>query len=129
MSGSDGGLGLYWGARYTRSWFTTLAGMPLLSGIYFSVIEGTGTWVVLVSLLVVVVAVLWLVPLAAVGLTGIRLVSARRLVHWTEVASVLEPGADDEAVRLELTGGRVMRVPGVPPSAARALRSLHAAQR
>jgi hypothetical protein len=129
MSGSDLGLGPYWGAHYSRSWFTTLAGMPLLAGIYFSVIVGTRTWVVLVLLLVVLLAVVWLVPLAVVGHAGVRLVPARRLVQWTEVASVLEPGADDEAVRLELTGGRVLPVPGVPPSAAPALRSLHAAQR
>jgi hypothetical protein len=123
------GLGPYWGARYTRTWFTTLAGLPVLWGIYFSVLGGTQAWVVLVPLLVVVVAVIWAVPLAVVGGEGVRLLPTGRFVPWSEVASVLEPGPGDESVRLELAGGRVLRVPGVPPGAAPVLRSVHAARR
>lgn len=129
MGGRDSGLGPYWGARYTRTWFTTLAGLPVLCGIYFSVLGGTRAWVVLVPLLVVVVAAIWAVPLAVVGTGGIRLVPARRVVAWTDVASVLEPEPGDEAVRLELVDGRILRVPGVSPSAAPALRCVHAARR
>lgn len=128
--GRDGrrdGLGAYWGARYSRTWFTTLAGLPLLTGIFFSVLGGTGAWLVLVPLLVVVVAVIWAVPLAVVGADGIRLVLSGRSVPWSRVASVLEPRPGDESVRLELTDGRVLRVPGVPPEAASTLRAVHAA--
>lgn len=27
-AGGSDGLGRFWGARYTRTWFTTLAGLP-----------------------------------------------------------------------------------------------------
>lgn len=117
------GLGPFWGARYTRTWFTTLAGVPVLSAVYFSVLGGTPAWVVLVPVLILVVAAIWAVPLAVVGTDGIRLVLTSRTVAWSDVASVLEPRPGDETVRLELTGGRVLRVPGVPPRAAPSLRA------
>ncbi len=134
MSGSTGagresGTGWYRGGRYTRTWFTTLAGLPVLSGVFFSVLGGTRAWIVLVPLLVVIVVVIWAVPLAVVDAGGIRLVMGRRSVRWSDVASVLEPAPGDESVQLELTDGRVLRVPGVPPGAAPALRAVHRAHR
>ena len=125
----ESGTGWYWGGRYTRTWFTTRAGLPVLVGIFFSVLGGTRAWVVLVPLLVVVVVVVWAVPLAVVDAGGVRLVMGRRAVRWADVASVLAPEPGDESVRLELTDGRVLRVPGVPPDAGPALRAVHRAHR
>lgn len=121
------GLGAFRGARYSRTWFTTLAALPLLAGSYFSVLGGTRAWTVLLALLLVAVVVIWAVPLAVVGTEGVRLVLTGRSVVWRDVAAVLEPRPGDESVRLELTDGRVLRVPGVPPRAASALRAVHAA--
>lgn len=125
----DASTGRYRGGRYTRTWFTTLAGLPVLSAIFFSVLGGTRAWVVLVPLLAVVVVAIWAVPLAVVDTTGVRLVLGRRSVRWADVASVLDPRPGDESVRLRLVDGRVLRVAGVPPAAAPALRALHAAHR
>ncbi|MDT7711124.1 MAG: hypothetical protein QOG20_6731 [Pseudonocardiales bacterium] len=127
--GAGRALGPFWGARYTRTWVTTLAELPVLSGIYFSILGGTTAWVVLVPLAVVIAAVLWLVPLSVVTTEGIRLVLERRVVPWWYIASVLEPRPGDEEVRLELRDGRILRVPGVPPRTVPELRALHAANR
>ena len=126
-AGREPGVGPYWNARYTRTWFTVLAGTPVLSAVYFSVLGGTGAWIVLVPLVVVVVTAIWAVPLAVVGTDGVRFVMGRRFVRWTDVAAVIEPRPGDESVRLELTDGRLLRLPGVPPRAAPALRALHEA--
>ena len=123
------GTGSYWGARYTRTWFTTLAGLPLLAGIFFAVLGGSDAWVVLAPLAVVIVAVLWLVPLSVVSTGGIRLVLQREVVAWSDIAAVLDPRAGDEELRIELVDGRIIAVPGVPPRAVPAFRSLHAANR
>ncbi len=106
-----------------------LAGVPLLSGIYFSVLGGTSAWIVLVPLTVVIVGVLWLVPQSIVSEDGIRFVLRGDVVPWSQVASIPEPRAGDEEVRMELVSGRIVRVPGVPPGAAPALREMHAAKR
>ena len=119
----------FWGARYSRTWFTTLAGLPLLIGIYFSVLGGTRAWIVLVPLTVVVVGIIWLVPQAVVGDEGVRLVLRGRLVRWSEIEAVLDPGPGDENLSVEVAGGRVVRLDGVPPSAAGELRALHSAHR
>lgn len=132
MTGGAGrhyGIGTYRGAVYTRSWITTLGGLPLLFAAYFSVLEGTDAWVVVMPLLMVVVVAIWAVPLAVVGNDGIRLVLQRRSVAWADVAAVLEPRAGDETVRLALTDGQILPVPGVPPQAALALRVVHTARR
>jgi hypothetical protein len=126
---SPDGSGPYWGARYTRTWFTTLAGLPLLAGIFFAVLGGSDAWIVLVPLAVVIVAGIWLVPLSVVSAGGIRLVLGREVVAWSDVAVVLDPRAGDEEVRIELADGRITAVPGVPPRAVPALRNLHAANR
>lgn len=123
------GLGPYRGARYTRTWFTTLAGVPLLCGIFFSVLGGSSAWIVLSVLTVVITAILWLVPLSVVSSEGIRLVLGRETVAWSEVASVLDPRVGDEEVRIELVSGRIRAVPGVPPHAVPALRRLLRANR
>ncbi len=123
------GSGPYWGARYTRTWFTTLAGIPLLSGIFFAVLGGSDAWIVLAGLAVVITLVLWLVPLSVVSSGGIRLVLQREVVAWADVASVLDPRVGDEEVRIELVDGHVLAVPGVPPRAVPALRRLHGATR
>jgi hypothetical protein len=119
------GTGPYWGARYTRTWFTTLAGLPLLAGIFFAVLGGSDAWIVLAPLALVIAAVIWLVPLSVVSTAGIRLVLQRQVVAWSDVAAVLDPRAGDEEVRVELVDGRITAVPGVPPRAAPALRRLH----
>lgn len=115
----------YWGARYTRSWFTLLAGMPLLFGIYVSILDGTSGWLLLAPLTVVIIGALWLIPLAVVSAEGVRMVLRGTTVPWSGVAAVLDPRPGDEVVRLELTDGRVVRVPGVPPAAVPALRARH----
>lgn len=106
-----------------------LAGVPLLSGIYFSILGGTSAWVILVPLTTVIVGILWLVPLSIVSADGIRFVLRREVIPWSQVASIPEPRPGDEEVRLELVNGRIVRVPGVPPSTAPALRELHTANR
>jgi hypothetical protein len=126
---SPDGTGPYWGARYTRTWFTTLAGLPLLCAIFFAVLGGSDAWIVLVPLGVVIVAVIWSVPLSVVSTGGIRLVLRREVVAWPDVAAVLDPRTGDEEVRIELVDGRVRAVPGVPPRITAALRSLHNANR
>lgn len=126
MEGRKGtGSEIFWGARYTRSWFTLLAGAPLLFGIYMSILQDTSAWLVLAPLTVVILGVLWLVPLAVVSDEGIRMVLRGTTVPWSGVAAVLDPRPGDEVVRLELTDGRVVRVPGVPPGAVPALRARH----
>jgi hypothetical protein len=125
---SPDGSGPYWGARYTRTWFTTLAELPLLCGIFFAVLGGSDAWIVLAPLAVVIAAALWAVPLSVVSTGGIRLVLQRETVAWPAVAAVLDPRAGDEEVRVELVDGRVIAVPGVPPRAVPALRRLHAAR-
>ena len=120
-TGSD----IFWGARYTRSWFTLLAGMPLLFGIYVSILDGTSGWLLLAPLTVVIIGALWLIPLAVVSDEGIRMVLRGTTVPWSGVAAVLDPRLGDEVVRLELTDGRVVRVPGVRPGAVPALRARH----
>jgi hypothetical protein len=122
-------LGPFWGARYTRSWITLLAGTPLLSGIYLSIVAGTSGWIVLVPLTVVVVGILWLVPQSIVSAEGIRFVLRGDVVPWSQVTAILEPRTGDEEVRMELVNGRVVTAPGVPPGTAPALRRLHSAQR
>jgi hypothetical protein len=119
----------FWGARYSRTWLTTLAGLPLLIGVGFSVLAGTRTWIALALLAVVVVGAIWLVPLAVVGDQGIRLLLRGRLVRWSEIETVLDPRPGDEDLRVEVTGGRVVRLDGIPPSAAADLRALRAAHR
>lgn len=113
----------YWGARYSRTWITTLAAVPLLSGVYFSVLGGTGAWVVLVPLTAVVVAATWLVPQAVVGERGVRLVLRRRFVRWPEIETVLDPEPGDEDLRVTVRGGGVLRLDGVPPRAAGEIRA------
>jgi hypothetical protein len=125
---SPDGTGPYWGARYTRTWFTTLAGLPLLAGIFFAVLGGSDAWIVLAPLALVIAALIWSVPLSVVSASGIRLVLQRQVVAWPRVAAILDPRAGDEEVRMELVDGRVIAVPGVPPSAVPALRRLHAAR-
>lgn len=120
---------LFWGARYTRSWITMLVAIPLLSGIYFSVLGGTSAWIALVPLTVVIVGALWSVPLSIASPEGIRVVLRAEVVPWTLVASVLDPRPGDEEVRMELTNGRILAVPGAPPSAVPTLRRLHAEKR
>jgi hypothetical protein len=119
----------FWGARYSRTWFTTLAALPLLSGIFFSVLGGTRAWIVLLPLTVLVVGLIWLVPQAVVGDAGVRLVLRGRLVRWSDIETVLDPGPGDEDLRVEVAGRRVLRLDGVPPSAAADIRALHAAHR
>jgi hypothetical protein len=119
----------FWGARYSRTWFTTLAALPLLSGVYFSVLGGTRAWIVLAPLTVVVVAVIWLVPQAVVGHRGVRLVLRGQLVRWSEIETVLDPSPGDEDLRVEVADGRVLQLNGVPPSAAEEVRALHRAYR
>lgn len=120
---------LFWGARYTRSWITMLVAIPLLSGIYVSVLGGTSAWIALVPLTAVVIVALWLVPLSTVSAEGIRLVLRAEVVPWSRVASVLDPRPGDEQVRLELTNGRILSVPGAPPSAVPTLRRLRSEKR
>ena len=127
--GPGKGLGPFWGARYSRSWITMLVGVPLLSGIYFSILGGTSAWILLVPLTAVIVGSLWAVPLSIVSAEGIRLVLRGDVVPWSQVASVLDPRPGDEEVRIELTNGRILTVPGVPPNAAAALRRLRTAKR
>lgn len=122
---AEPGMGPFWGARYSRTWFTMLASLPLLCGVFFSVLGGTGAWVVLLPLAVVIVAVVWLVPLSVVGAKGIRLVLRGQLVWWADIESVLDPRPGDEEVRVEMDGGRVLRLPGIPPRSASAIRALH----
>ncbi len=117
----------FWGARYSRTWFTTLAALPLLIGVYFSVLGGTRAWIVLAPLTVVVVGLIWLVPQAVVGDRGVRLVLRGRLVRWSEIETVLDPGPGDKDLLVEMAGGRVLRLDGVPPSAAEEVRALHRA--
>lgn len=119
----------FWGARYSRTWFTTLTALPLLIGVCFSVLSGTRAWLVLVPLTVVVVGLIWLVPQASVGDQGIRLVLRGQLVRWSEIETVLDPAPGDENLRVEVAEGRVIRLDGVPPSAAADVRALHAAHR
>jgi hypothetical protein len=119
----------FWGARYSRTWFTTLAALPLLIGVCFSVLGGTRAWIVLAPLTVVVVAVIWLVPQAVVGDRGVRLVLRGQLVRWPEIETVLDPGSGDQDLRVEMADGRVLRLDGVPPSAAEEVRALHMAHR
>ena len=114
----------YWGARYTRGWFTMLVGAPLAVGIYLSILQNTSAWLVLAPITVVIIAALWLVPVAVVSDRGIRFVLSGTALPWCRVAAVLDPRPGDEVVRLELIDGRVVRVPGVPPSAAPYLRTL-----
>jgi hypothetical protein len=123
------GLGPYWGARYTRTWFTTLAGIPLLCGIFFAILGGSSAWIVLAVLTVVIVAAIWSVPLTVVSSRGIRFVLQRELVAWSDVASVLDPRTGDEEVRIAMADGRVRAVPGVPPGTVPALRRLLSAHR
>ena len=119
----------FWGARYTRTWFTTLAGLPLFLGVCFSVLQGTRAWIVLVPLTVVVVAAIWLVPQAVVDDRGVRLVLRGRLVRWSEIEAVLDPGPGDEDLLAEVADGRLLRLDGVPPGAAERVRALHRAHR
>ena len=126
---SPDGTGAYRGARYTRTWFTTLTGIPLLCGIYFAVLGGSDAWVVLAVLAVVIAAAIWSVPLSVVSPQGVRLVLARETVAWSDVAAVLDPRTGDEEARIELVGGHVMALPGVPPRAVPALRRLHDVRR
>lgn len=119
----------YWGARYSRTWFTMLAALPLLSGVYFSVLGGTRAWIVLAPLTVVVVAAIWLVPQAVVGDDGVRLVLRGRLVRWPEIETVLDPEPGDEDLRVTVAGGRVLRLDGVPPRAAPEIRARLAGRR
>lgn len=129
VSRSPRALGTFWGARYSRSWITMLAGVPLLSGIYFSILGGTSAWIVLAPLTLVIVGILWLVPQSIVSTHGIRFVLRGDAVPWSRVDSILEPRPGDEEVRMELVDGRIVRVPGVPPDLAPALRELHVAER
>lgn len=123
MSTARGGDRWFWGARYSRVWFTTLSGVLLLSGVYFSVLGGTRSWIVLVPLTVVVVSVIWAVPQAVVGDEGVRLVVRGRLVRWSEIESVLDPEPGDESVRVLGSDGRVRRLDGVPLRAAPQIRA------
>jgi len=122
--GPDRAAGWYWGARYTRTWLTTLAGLPLASLIAFSVLEGTPAWLVLLPLTVLIIGAVWLVPLAIVTTEGIELVLRGRVVAWSDVAAVLDPRPGDQQVRVELTDGHILTVSGVAPAAAPALRAL-----
>ncbi|MBO4236151.1 hypothetical protein [Pseudonocardia alni] len=115
---------MYWGARYTRSWLTMLVGTPLSVGIYLQVLQNTSAWAVLAPLTVVIIGPRWLVPPAVVSDKGIRLVLPGTVVPWGRVAAVLDPRAGDEVVRLKLTEGRTVRVPGVPPATASYLRAV-----
>ncbi len=124
---SPDGTGAYRGARYTRTWFTTLTAIPLLCGAYFAVLGGSAAWVVLVVLAVVIAVAIWLVPLSVVSAEGVRLVLGRERVAWPDVAAVLDPRTGDEEARVELVGGRVLALPGVPPGAVPALRRLQTA--
>lgn len=99
-------------------------GVPLLSGTYFSILGGTSAWIVLVPLTVVIVGILWAVPLSIVSAEGIRFVLRGEIVPWSHVASVLDPRPGDEEARMELTDGRIVTVPGVPPIAVPTLRRL-----
>jgi hypothetical protein len=128
MASSDG-TGAYRGARYTRTWFTLLAEVPVLSGIYFAVLLGSDAWVVLAPIAVVIAAALWLVPLSVVSTDGVRLVLGRETVAWRDIAAVLDPRTGDEEARVELAGGRVLALPGVPPEAVPDLRRLWNAAR
>lgn len=128
-SRSRTGLGPFWGARYSRSWVTMLAGVPLLSGIYFSILGGTSAWIVLVPLTAVIVGIVWLVPQSIVSAEGIRFVLHGEVIPWSQVASIRDPRPGDEEVRMELVNGRIRRVPGVPAGMAPALRELHTATR
>lgn len=120
------GLGRYRGARYTRTWLTTLTGMPLLSLIAFSILGGDGLWVVLVPLTLLIFGALWLIPLSVITSDGIRIVLRATFVPWSEVARVLDPRPGDEQARIELTDGHILRLPGVSPAAVPALRALRA---
>jgi hypothetical protein len=122
-------MGSYRGARYSRTWLTTLALLPVLSGVYFAVLGGSSAWIVLVPLAVVIVAVVWSVPLSIVGPDGIRLVLLGRTVRWTDITAVLDPRPGDEEVRVQIDGDHLVRLPGVPPEAAPTIRALHAARR
>jgi hypothetical protein len=128
--GPADGLGWYRGARYSRTWFTTLAGLPLLCTVAFSFLLGSPAWTVLVPLTVVVVATLWLVPQSIVTASHVRLVLRRETIPWSAVRTVLDPRPGDEEARIELTTGRVLTVPGVSCAAVPALRrTLQAAGR
>jgi hypothetical protein len=105
---------------------TTLTGMPLLSLITFSILGGDGAWVVLVPLTLLIFGALWLIPLSVITSDGIRIVLRGTFVPWSEVAQVLDPRPGDEQARMELTDGRILRLPGVSPAAVPALRALRA---
>jgi hypothetical protein len=123
------GLGPFWGARYSRSWITMLAGVPLLSGIYFSILGGSSAWILLVPLTAVIVGIVWLVPQSIVSAKGIRLVLHGDVIPWSEVAAIRDPRPGDEEVRMDMVNGRIRRVPGVPAGMAPALREPHTATR
>ena len=118
----------FWGARYSRTWFTTLAALPLLVA-SCSTPPDTRAWIVLAPLTIVVVAVIWLVPQAVVGDRGVRLVLRGQLVRWSEIETVLDPGSGDQDLRVEMADGRVLRLDGVPPRASEEVRALHMAHR
>jgi hypothetical protein len=118
------GTGWYRGAVYSRTWLTTLIGIPLLGAIGLTVVAGTGEWVVLVPLTLLVGGALWLTPLSVITPEGIRLVLQGTFVPWAAVEWVLDPRPGDEEARVELTGGSILVLPGVPPGAVPTLRSL-----
>ena len=63
------------------------------------------------------------VPLSIVSAEGIRFVLRGEVVP-SQVASVLDPRPGDEEVRIALTNGRIVTVPGAPPIVVPTLRRL-----